>query len=228
MDTIETGKINGYTWEISSDPYVENPRLDMDHDNTMVCFNRKYDLGDKQLTDPRDLGKEHAFATFICEVEGLEYEYSDWGLSEEQVERIGKWIEKNLLVLDLYLYDHSGITMSTTPFSSRWDSGQVGYIYMTREQARKVTGMKRLTAKGEAKALDYMRADVETYDQWLRGDVYGYTVTDPNGEEVDSCWGYYGTEAAIAGARESIEYLSAKYPCGEDADNSHEALSESI
>lgn len=43
-------------------------------------------------------------------------------------------------VLPLYLYDHSGISMSTGSFVGRaqhaeWDSGQVGYIYMDKKTA---------------------------------------------------------------------------------------------
>ena len=39
--------------------------------------------------------------------------------------------------LPVYAYDHSGIALSCTPFSCRWDSGQVGYIVVTRDQLRK-------------------------------------------------------------------------------------------
>jgi len=45
-------------------------------------------------------------------------------------------IEKEgFLNLPLYLYDHSGITMNTTGFSCGWDSGQVGIIYISLEDA---------------------------------------------------------------------------------------------
>lgn len=49
-----------------------------------------------------------------------------------------------LIVLPLHLYDHSGITMSTGGFSCPWDSGQVGYIYVTPkalEEEYKGSGM---------------------------------------------------------------------------------------
>jgi hypothetical protein len=38
--------------------------------------------------------------------------------------------KREMIVVPLYLYDHSGITMSTSPFSCPWDSGQVGYIWV--------------------------------------------------------------------------------------------------
>lgn len=44
------------------------------------------------------------------------------------------------VILPLYLYDHSGITISTGPFSCPWDSGQVGWIYAPKDTFRKATG----------------------------------------------------------------------------------------
>ena len=45
--------------------------------------------------------------------------------------------ERKNVVLPLYLYDHSGITMScdlTYPYNDRWDSGQVGWIYASHQR----------------------------------------------------------------------------------------------
>ena len=44
------------------------------------------------------------------------------------------------VILPLYLYDHSGITISTRPFSCPWDSGQVGWIYASKDTFREMTG----------------------------------------------------------------------------------------
>ena len=38
--------------------------------------------------------------------------------------------KSKVAILPLYLYDHSGLTMSTNDFGDRWDSGCVGFIYM--------------------------------------------------------------------------------------------------
>jgi hypothetical protein len=54
-------------------------------------------------------------------------------MSEEKLrEHVG---EDLLAVLPLYLYQHSGMSISTTPFSCRFDSGQVGWAYVTIEDA---------------------------------------------------------------------------------------------
>lgn len=103
---------------------------------------------------------------------------------------------KPALTLPLYLYDHSGITMRTTPFSCPWDSGQVGVIYVTREKLLKEYGGKRLTKKVLEKATKVLVGEVETYDQYIRGDVYGFVIEDQDGEQVESVWGFFGMESA--------------------------------
>jgi len=90
------------------------------------------------------------------------------------------------LVLPLYMYDHSGITIKTSPFSCQWDSGQVGLVYCTRAEARREFG------DDEEKALNCMRGDVQSVDDYLTGRVYGFQVFDPDGDMVDSCWGFFG------------------------------------
>lgn len=44
------------------------------------------------------------------------------------------------VILPLFLYDHSGITMSTSVFSCPWDSGQVGWIYASKQKFIDETG----------------------------------------------------------------------------------------
>lgn len=43
---------------------------------------------------------------------------------------------QHTIALPLYLYDHSGITVSTTPFSCPWDSGFFGIIAVDVEKVK--------------------------------------------------------------------------------------------
>jgi hypothetical protein len=36
---------------------------------------------------------------------------------------------------------------------------------------------------------------VKTLDDYYTGSVYGFTIEDENGNETDSCWGYYGDDS---------------------------------
>ena len=101
--------------------------------------------------------------------------------------------------------------MSTGRFSCPWDSGQVGIIYMLREQILKQFGGKLLTKKKREQARDLMQSEVEEYDQYLTGDVYGYVVTDPLGNDVDSCWGFYGLEWARQEATAALEHATSTH-----------------
>jgi len=119
----------------------------------------------------------------------------DSGMSEETLR---EYFPSILALLPLYMYDHSGITINTTGFSCKWDSGQVGWVWITRENA------EAMGCEGwsEEKLLDTIRAEVSEYNSYLTGEVHGYVIKDANGEEVNSCWGFYGsTEDCRAEAR---------------------------
>jgi hypothetical protein len=103
------------------------------------------------------------------------------------------------VILPLYLYDHSGITMKTTPFGCSWDSGQVGYIYITRDKIEEEFGSHG--GRTDDEIAQYLVNEVTTYDNYLTGEVYGYKVEKKVGcehcgnvewEELDACWGFYG------------------------------------
>ncbi len=38
------------------------------------------------------------------------------------------------------------------------------------------------------------KGEISEYLAYANGEVYGYKVMDANGEELDSCWGFYGEE----------------------------------
>src|SRR3990172_5623508 len=159
---VKTIQKNNCTIKIYQDENPESPR-EWDNLGTMVCFHSRYNLGDEK----------HGF-------------YNPDDLQEFLNENKGKVIS-----LPLYLYDHSGISMSTGrayPFNCPWDSGQVGIIYITYEKIRKEYNWKHITKERKQKIISYLQGEVETYDQYLRGDVYGYDVIcDKCGENISSC-----------------------------------------
>lgn len=192
--------------ELDTDP--QNPRKEFDNAATMVCFHQRYDLG-----DDHDYSEPASAVASICGIDDDDLERDD--------EDISAALNKApILWLPLYLYDHSGITMNTTGFSCSWDSGQVGIIYMTYEAIAEAFMIERLNPEGwepndetREKALSLMRSEVETYDQYLTNDVYGYIITKPEPdddgefEELESCWGFYGEEAAKEEGHEAAKAL---------------------
>ena len=94
-----------------------------------------------------------------------------------------------IVLMPLYLYDHSGITMSTSPFSCPWDSGQVGWIYADREMIEKEYG--GLTPETIGAARERIENEVQTYDYYLTDQCYGFQLFEGD-MEIDSCWGFLG------------------------------------
>ena len=178
----------GRTVIISQDDLTESPR-EWDKLTTMVCFHSRYNLGDDHDIDHND--------------------YNGWDEMEEAIMRD----EKPLVIEPLYLYDHSGITISTEPFGCRWDSGQIGFVYITQENIDSYG----LVIGGEETWNDYLQRlslrlknEVKIYDDYICGNVYYYQIEDENGEVVDSCGGFYG-DLNKSGMLEYLrEYLTAE------------------
>jgi hypothetical protein len=128
----------------------------------------------------------------VALVDRCHYEFGDERLNMDELETITN--DPNNIVLPVYMYDHSGITINTTGFSCPWDSGQVGIIYCTKEKAVYEWGKKICTAKVRHRAVEYMKGEIETLDDYLTGNVFGFRVLDPEGNDVESCWGFVGDE----------------------------------
>lgn len=189
MTAFETFDVDGLTVEIHADDAPCDPR---EHDNlvVMACEHRHYDLGDGTLAD--------AIGRTPDEFKSLRH-----------LERYLGIVVDAAVIAPLYLYDHSGISMSVGSFVGRaqhaeWDSGIVGVAWITRTQvAEQFNG-------DVAAARKCLESEVETYDQYLTGDVWGYVVETPDGDQLDSLWGIYGldycrTEAESAARSEAAQ-----------------------
>ena len=173
---------------IEQDDCPESPR-EWDNLGRMVCMHRCYDLGDK-----------HNYRAD---------QFSGWdGLRKELEQKEGAAV-----ILPLFLFDHSGITMSCSSLrfrmadSAGWDWGQVGFIYATKEDILKEFSKKRLSKKLLEKVEEILVNEVKTYDQYLTGDVWGYIIEDDDGEHLDSCWGFFGHDYCEQEAQEMVDYL---------------------
>ena len=191
IHTVHEEEYKGHSIKIFSDDMCESPR-EWDNLAEMVCFHGMYNLGDK-----------HDFST-----------------PDELHEFLDR---EDVLYLPLYLYDHSGITMNTTGYHCPWDSGQVGYIYITYDKIRKemvlpkgkhYRPIKNITEKVKQYVYDRLRGEVKTYDDFITGNVYGFSV-EKDGEDVDSCWGFLGDYddpdySALAEAKSIIDFIEVQ------------------
>jgi len=176
---------DGNVLEIYHDEDARNPREDDEGlIGIMAAFHRRYSLTDKDVP-------------FNSEM------FEGW---DEMKDYITGTL-RSLVCLPLYMYDHSGITIATTPFSCNWDSGQIGFIYTTAKRLGEI-GVNQTNEESWkeyiARIKKYLEGEVETFDQYVTGDVYGFQVKDAEGEDVDSCWGFYGDDIKTNGILDHV------------------------
>lgn len=120
---------------------------------------------------------------------------------------------KNYIVCKpIYMYDHSGQTISLSPFGCPWDSGCCGYIFVFKDKI--LNEFERATEDNWRDiANEIIQSEINTYDYYIQGEVYGYCLeeghtvehkdlvtgaiwTSTEYETVDSCCGFYGDRSS--------------------------------
>lgn len=207
------------------DPSVANPRQE-DYALAGVIYaeHRRYHLGDRDYSGEL-FGVAAEIDDFVREVE----DYTD-----NLVTAILKHLKRQYgatVVLPLYLYDHSGISISAGEnllagggINTRthnvfdpggWDTSFVGFMFDTRDK-RDALGIEDVEGA--------LRSELEEYDMYLRGEVFGLIEEEPvevreihtrldgttsettytTWEEADSCWGYIGSEYVTSEAKQLV------------------------
>lgn len=201
---------HGIVGRVVQDDDPVNPRTDSEPLCRMTCWHRHYSLGDAhKCVGTRDLFegllRQVGVVEYCPKCEGSGYVVNAEGDHEDCPACDGEGdlprdalmneVNKHYYISPLYLYDHSGITISMGAFSCPWDSGQVGWITLRKETA--LAEWPQLEwANVDDWARHIMKDEVEEYDQYLTGDVWGAVVEDENGDELDACWGMYGSDYA--------------------------------
>lgn len=175
------------------DNLVDTPR-DWSNVGSIASWHRNYELNNKSDAEYDEWGiKNYKGSDFIAHLGGYNEDYS---LSDKENEKARakafNKAKKEYVILPIYMYEHSGVWLNTGGFSYPWDSGQVGYIYVSKKRAMEEMGIKRWGARAIERVKDTLRAEIETLSDYMEGNVYGY-VLEKSGEHEDSCWGFYGS-----------------------------------
>lgn len=167
-----------YKLNIIQDLDPLNPREEYDNLGKMICFHRRYNLGDNH-----DI-KQNGLASWDDLKRKIEKEYNP------------------AVILPLFLFDHSGITISVGAESffqqdpQGWDWGQIGFIFVPKEDVYNEYSVKRISPELNDKVSKVLQGEVENYDYFLRGEMYGFEILDEDDETVESCYGYFGEDEA--------------------------------
>lgn len=147
-----------------------NPRVDQDNLGTIYSWHSRYALADKKDWKSKETFQLHK---------------NDYISAKDAVE--SNTTKENVVIIPLYIYDHSGITISSSPFDCRFDSGQFGFITVTKEKLRQEFGCKRITKSIIQKAKEILESEIKAFDHYLTDNQYSFTI-----EENEESEGYFG------------------------------------
>lgn len=146
----ETGDI--YRLKIEQDDMPLNPREDYDG-NLCTIFSQKgnWDIGDPGYSYARDEAPE---------------KYKEFKKRQDKGE---------IFMLPIYMYDHSGQTISLRDFQDRWDSGICGFAFVEKEKLFK-EWPDTTEDNWKEKAYQVIQDEIETYDKYIKGEAYAWLL----------------------------------------------------
>lgn len=169
---------------------IEKPRLEITYDSDVESPREWSNLG-KFIAISSRYSSPDDDETFISIVK----ETSQYATSQENhIALIKKEIEdlgdKVLYITPICKYEHSGISYSIGT-KHGFDYSNNGF-YIVTENTLKQEGFEPLSSDEEYEKR--ISSEIETYNQWVNGEVYSFVLYDENGKVVDSCCGFYAIE----------------------------------
>lgn len=154
---------------IEQDQFAEDPRS-WDNLGTMLCCHRDYNLGDCNSNKETELQLAE-----ICRKYGKSDEEIDEMTFAEEVQFILD--QDDVCGLPLWLYDHSGISISTSRQCS-WDSSFVGLIFVEKDSYLAQMGLKE-DIYWKVRAEKTLESEIEIYNDFLEGNVCQWVLYEP-------------------------------------------------
>jgi len=153
-------------------------RFEPDEEDKAIYYLKSYDGHYK---------KWYTEDTFVSPLSAAEDEAANSILEWTKISDLVELAKQHNVILPVYLYDHSGLTINTTGFSCPWDSGQLGWIYATHRDIKEEYG--EVTPETLTKAESLLQSEIEEYDLYLTGQCYGFKLYEGH-NEINSCWGF--------------------------------------
>lgn len=219
METHEEFEHNGLRVRIIRDEDPMDPE-DCDNPIYLVHFHRDFEQCSKDLPFNKS-----GFEEFLTGPDPDDYDNDEEGereladAREEWKAERDEWI---VFLVDSYIHSGVHLTLSGSLEAMRlpdrrWDVSQCGAVLIKREGWGSTMddegySYERDGVTHKTTWRELAEGHVNTWNQYLSGDVWGYIVDKPvkcdhcgnvEHEELDSCWGFYGLEYAIQEAKEA-------------------------
>jgi hypothetical protein len=128
--------------------------------------------------------------------------------TKEADDLVEMYRDPEIIALPVRFYEYQENYMEVTDTD---DHQACGIVWMTKQDAMDNLGFTSFGVKELKKTIETLKGDVETYSQYLRGNVWKFVVRE-NGEIVDSGMGFLGEYdaaeyGALACAREVADDL---------------------
>ena len=174
----------GYVIEILPDQFADSPN-DWDDDQAFL------------IADHRDFAIERkGFTLGLVESALRGGKYEDGSEYPEALD-----LKKDYHIFGLEAYIHSGVVLSLSKegnFPDRnWDVSQLGYVLIFKGMCN-----RRDEAKKAATGL------INTWNQYLSGDVWNVNILDDKGETIDGGGSQYGYDEALDMAKSTVDRLA--------------------
>ena len=186
----------GCTIRIIQDSDAPNPRDDYGHLGKMVFFDsREYRSRNewKHSENMRDFESAlRSLAWFCTRSDAMEDEY------RVSMDHVLRAVNKHFVIVPIYRNDRMGYVFGSGDGAGESDERCDGLVFFP---------VADLQGEGidRERAVKILEGEIEEYSSWATGDCYGYVIEDENGDELDSCWGFYGQDYAIESAKESAK-----------------------
>lgn len=193
---------NNHILEVIQDESAESPNDWGNTDIFLVYEHRSFQV-DREAFKPRTV-----------------YNWLESSIKEREEHFVNNDFDK-YWIFTVYAYIHSGVSLSLGRGTSSFDISSSGYLLVEKESIRSGNATIILT---EEKAIKYAKDLIDTWNTYLSGEIYGFRLykKEPytkvykdtniiddevyyNCEEVDSCWGFYGSDFKTNGILDHID-----------------------
>lgn len=158
-----------YQLNVEKDCCPTDPRTYEDNLGTMLCSIDYRYYGD--CNSEEDAGEQ---LDMICRSYGKTQEENDKMSCFGQTKFLTE--QDNILALPLYLFEDSGLSLTTSE-QDEWDGSFTGLIFVEKELFLSACPIKD-TEHWKEYAKKTLLAEVEAYNQYLKGEFYMWTIQD--------------------------------------------------